>query len=144
MDNDHLLVGTSNGTPDYYHACRKTGGRSESYGRACCGLECHLTPRPWDESRQRRQDSCIRCVGEVKKIYRAIEAERIRREPMVAAYLRASTDKQTESPDIQLSICETYCRRIDLPPPVKYVDPATSGDVPLPDRVHSYKDISNR
>jgi DNA invertase Pin-like site-specific DNA recombinase len=134
MDKNHLLVGTSNGTPEIYHACKKNGGYSNSYARAFCGLECHLTPRPWDESRQKRQDSCHRCVLSVREIWRAFEAGRMEAGPMVAAYLRASTDRQTESPDVQLGIIETYCRRQDLPRPVIYSDPATSGDVPLYER----------
>jgi DNA invertase Pin-like site-specific DNA recombinase len=36
----------------------------------------------------------------------------------VAGYLRASTDRQTESPEVQMSIIETYCRRQDLALPV--------------------------
>jgi DNA invertase Pin-like site-specific DNA recombinase len=127
-----LLVGTTAGELAY-HACRRPTLTGE-YARALCGLECHLTPRPWDEERQKRQDSCHLCARKVRAIWKAAEDERLAKGPLVAAYLRASTDRQTESPDTQLGIIETYCRRQGLPAPVVYSDPAVSGNVPLPER----------
>jgi DNA invertase Pin-like site-specific DNA recombinase len=126
------LVGTTPGNLAY-HACVRDGPRSD-YGAARCGTRCRLTPRPWDEARQKRQDSCIRCVGAMKLYYQSLEDERRRRGPIVAGYLRASTDRQIESPKVQQSIILTYCERQGLPEPVFYSDPDTSGEVPVAER----------
>jgi DNA invertase Pin-like site-specific DNA recombinase len=127
-----LLIGTTNADEDY-HACYRLSRKSD-YAPALCGTECHLTPREWGRDRQYRPDSCNRCARKVRDLWRAAEAARLARGPQSLAYLRASTDKQTESPDTQLGICETYCRRQGLAAPVVYSDVATSGGVPLAER----------
>jgi DNA invertase Pin-like site-specific DNA recombinase len=129
---DIYIVGT---TPKnlYYHACVRDGPRTD-WGGSRCGIRCHLTPHPWNEERQKRQNSCIRCVQIMKLHYRAIEDERRRRGPIVAGYLRASTDRQVESPDVQLDIIRRYCERQQLPEPTIYADPDVSGGTPLAER----------
>ena len=52
----------------------------------------------------------------------------------VHGYLRASTNKQRESPEVQKETILAYCRLHNLPEPLWYIDPATSGKVPLRDR----------
>jgi hypothetical protein len=71
-DSHHRIVGT---TPSdtAYHACHRTLTKKAAYGLSCCGKRCHLTPRPWDRERQKRQDSCHRCVAVMKKVYQAID-----------------------------------------------------------------------
>jgi hypothetical protein len=132
MNDRTLRVGT---TPadTAYHACRRESPRSD-HGPARCGIRCRLTPQPWDRERQRRQDSCHRCVAIVARLIEDREQARLARGGIIAGYIRASTDKQVESDEVQEATIRRYCDRQGLAEPRLYVDPATSGDRPVMDR----------
>jgi hypothetical protein len=130
--NDRILrVGTTTADTTY-HACRREAPRS-AFGVARCGVRCRLTPRPWDLERQGRQDSCHRCVARVRALIEA-RARREARDPLCHGYLRASTDRQVASPEVQEATMRSYCARNGLGEPRRYVDPDTSGGLPLAER----------
>jgi site-specific DNA recombinase len=51
-----------------------------------------------------------------------------------AAYLRVSTDKQEDSPDVQRAIISAYCDREGHSLVAEYLDEAVSGGLPIADR----------
>jgi DNA invertase Pin-like site-specific DNA recombinase len=119
-----------------YHAChaRPRDVERGQMARAFCGSEVRVTPRVWDEDRQARQDSCHRCVRRVADIFAARERDRVARGPTTRAYLRASTDQQIQSPEVQEAIIRGHCTRHGLGEPLIYSDPSATGKSPLKDR----------
>jgi DNA invertase Pin-like site-specific DNA recombinase len=131
---DPLMVGTT-AADTAYHACRKVGVEYRTRaGRAACGIKCRLTGHPWTEARQERQDSCHQCVKYVAELRRAEHRLRAGGPVLIAGYGRASTDKQVESPNVQMDIMRTHAARVGLAEPTWYMDEAMSGKIPLTQR----------
>jgi DNA invertase Pin-like site-specific DNA recombinase len=99
--------------------------------RALCGAMIRLTPHRWDEGRHARHDGCHRCRKRVEAEWAALERERAKHGPLVAGYIRASTDKQVDSPEVQRAAIFEYCRNAALGTPTFYVDTAVTGSLPL-------------
>jgi DNA invertase Pin-like site-specific DNA recombinase len=138
---ESLYVGTSRADTAYHAAWANkwqvTGGgppagvtRSAEV-RALCGMPIRLTPRPWDRPRHARPDGCHRCRKLVQAAWDAEERERAKRGPLIAGYIRASTDKQIDSPEVQRAAILDYARGRGLAEPTFYVDTAISGAEPL-------------
>lgn len=52
----------------------------------------------------------------------------------IHGYVRASTNRQKDSPEIQWDTITKYCEHNKLGPPLKYADPGVSGKKPLRER----------
>jgi DNA invertase Pin-like site-specific DNA recombinase len=138
---ESLYVGTSRADTAYHAAWANkwqvtgTGsppGVSRSAEvRALCGMPIRLTPQRWDQPRHARPDCCHRCRKLVQQVWAAEERERAKRGPLVAGYIRASTDKQVDSPEVQRAAILDYARARGLGEPTFYVDTAVSGSLPL-------------
>jgi DNA invertase Pin-like site-specific DNA recombinase len=135
--NHHAVIRVGTSRADTaYHACHarpRDVVRSQAV-RAFCGGEVRVLPHVWDEARQARQDSCHRCARRVADVFAARERDRVARGPTTRAYIRASTDRQIQSPEVQEAIIRGHCARHGLGEPLIYSDPSATGKSPLKDR----------